>query len=110
MREYVCRKMHVGTWYSGYLMLQAVFGLCTCGYVRGCVCVYRGCVRLCALAGQSAQYAPLGHLQAGSDGRDSGEGGRQPRHICLHVTQQLLQLVQHCNCNSQSEARETGLL
>lgn len=49
-----------------------------------CVCVYcvwkhtadRGCVRLSALAGQSAEDAPLRHLQAGGDRWNSGQRGR----------------------------------
>lgn len=54
-------------------------------------------MHLSALAGESAEDAPLGHLQAGGDGRDSGERGGQSSHVGLHVAQQLLQLVQHCD-------------
>lgn len=61
----------------------------------------RGCTRFRALAGQPTEDAPLGHLQAGSDGRDPGQRGWQPGHVGLHVTQQLLQLVQHCHDNNK---------
>lgn len=57
----------------------------------------RGRVRLSALAGQPAEDAPLRHLQPGGDGRYSGQRGREPGYVGLHVAQQLLQLVQHCN-------------
>ena len=78
--------------------MSAAVKLCVC--VRACRGVAdRGRVRLRALARQSAEDAPLGHLQAGSDGGDPGQRGRQPGHVGLHVAQQLLQLVQHCNDN-----------
>ena len=52
--------------------------VCVCVCLSVCVCRFadRGSVRLGALAGQSAEDAPLGHLQAGGDGRDSGQRGR----------------------------------
>lgn len=56
---------------------------------------YRCGVRLCALAGQPAEDAALGHLKAGCDGGYSGQRGWQAGHVCLHVAQQLLQLVQN---------------
>lgn len=62
----------------------------------------RGGVRLRALAGQPAEDAPLWHLQAGGDWWDPGQRGWQPGHVGLHVTQQLLQLVQHCHDNNKS--------
>lgn len=46
--------------------------------------------------GQAAEDAPLGHLQAGSHWGDPGQHGRQAGDVRLHVTQQLLQLVQDC--------------
>lgn len=52
-------------------------------------------MRLRALAGQAAEDAALGHLKAGCDGGYSGQRGWQAGHICLHVAQQLLQLVQN---------------
>lgn len=52
--------------------------------------------RFAAPAGESAQDAPLRHLQAGRHRRDPGQHVGQSRHIGLHVTQELLQLVQHC--------------
>lgn len=52
-------------------------------------------MRLCALAGQPAEDAALGHLKAGCDGGYSGQRGWQAGHIRLHVAQQLLQLVQN---------------
>lgn len=56
---------------------------------------YRCGVRLCALAGQPAEDAALGHLKAGCDGGYSRQRGWQAGHVCLHVAQQLLQLVQN---------------
>lgn len=52
-------------------------------------------MRLRALAGQSAEDAALGHLKTGCDGRYSRQRGWQAGHVCLHVAQQLLQLVQN---------------
>lgn len=52
-------------------------------------------MRLRALAGQPAEDAALGHLKAGCDGGYSGQRGWQAGHICLHVAQQFLQLVQN---------------
>lgn len=52
-------------------------------------------MRLCALAGQPAEDAALGHLKAGCDGGYSRQRGWQAGHVCLHVAQQLLQLVQN---------------
>lgn len=49
-----------------------------------------------APACEAAQDAPLGHLQARRHGRDPGQHVGQSGHVGLHVTQQLLQLVQHC--------------
>ena len=56
---------------------------------------YRCGVSLCALAGQPAEDAALGHLKAGCDGGYSGQRGWQAGHVRLHVAQQLLQLVQN---------------
>lgn len=56
---------------------------------------YRCGVRLRALAGQPAEDAALGHLKAGCDGGYSRQRGWQAGHVCLHVAQQLLQLVQN---------------
>lgn len=50
---------------------------------------------LAAAVGQAAQDVALRHLEAHSHGRDAGNGGRQASHICLHVTQKLLQLLQN---------------
>lgn len=44
--------------------------------------------------GQAAQDAALRHLQAGGHRGDAGQHGGQAGHVRLHVTQQLLQLVQ----------------
>lgn len=46
--------------------------------------------------GEAAQDAALRHLQPRGHGRDAGQHGGQARHVGLHVTQQLLELVQHC--------------
>lgn len=44
--------------------------------------------------GQAAQDAALRHLEAGGHRGDAGQHGGEARHVRLHVTQQLLQLVQ----------------
>uniref|UniRef100_A0A182V6P5 Uncharacterized protein n=1 Tax=Anopheles merus TaxID=30066 RepID=A0A182V6P5_ANOME len=44
---------------------------------------------------QPRQDRTLRHLQPLGDGRDAGQRRRQPRHVRLHVRQQLLELVQH---------------
>lgn len=53
--------------------------------------------RLVAAAGEAAQDAPLRHLQASRDRGDPRQHGGQARDVRLHVAQQLLQLVEHCN-------------
>lgn len=50
---------------------------------------------LAAAVGQAAQDVALRHLQAHCHGGDAGNRGRQTSHICLHVTQKLLQLLQN---------------
>lgn len=48
-----------------------------------------------AAAGQSAEDVPLGHLQPHSDRGDPGDGCRETGDVCLHVTQQLLELFKN---------------
>lgn len=60
-----------------------------------CVSIYRWCVCLIALVGQSAEDASLRHLQACCDWWDSGQCGRKPCYISFHITEQLLQLVEN---------------
>lgn len=50
---------------------------------------------LTAAVGQSAEDVALRHLEAHSHRWDAGNGGWQTSHICLHVTQKLLQLLQN---------------
>lgn len=45
--------------------------------------------------GETAQDAPLRHVESGGYRRDAGEHGRQPGNVGLHVTQQFFQLIQH---------------
>lgn len=88
-------------------LLQQVLSSLLC-LLFWCACTNLGCVHLGALAGESAEDAPLGHLQAGGDGRDSGERGGQSSHVGLHVAQQLLQLVQHCDEGATGRKHAVG--
>ena len=50
---------------------------------------------------EAIEDVPLGHLEPLGDGRNSGEGRGQTAHVLLHITQQLLKLVQDCNNNNK---------
>lgn len=51
--------------------------------------------RLTTAVGQAAEDVAFRHLKAHCHRWDAGNRGRQTSHICLHVTQKLLQLLQN---------------
>jgi len=48
---------------------------------------------------EPTEYVPLRHLQPLRDGWDTHESGGQTTHVLLHVTKQLLELVENWNKN-----------
>lgn len=64
-------------------------------------------LRLRLTVGETAQDAPLRHVEPSGYRRDAGQHGRQPRHVRLHVTQQLFQLIQHWQKQSMNVKHES---
>lgn len=62
---------------------------------------------LTAAVGQAAEDVALRHLQAHCHRWDAGNRGRQTSHICLHVTQKFLQLLQNYKRKGHLFGRES---